>query len=93
MSSGIVDFEITARAKRYGYVIWPKTADDGVREMLGDRPSVIVHFNGEALGEKGIGWKYRRISVGPRHTRGLPDSAARFRLRLDESGALVVAVV
>ena len=88
-----VDIAISDRARKYGYVIWPKKQDDEVRGLLNQQETVNVIFNQTEIGERRVDWKYRRISVGPSHTRPLAESLLTFRLTCPESGRLSVNAV
>ncbi|GEM_PF-1301844 len=90
MSDRPVEFEITSRARQYGYVIWPKRRDPNLRELLGERERIDVVLNGRSLGERRVDWKYRRISVGPTATWGLGEDQNKFLLDLD-AGKLSVS--
>lgn len=81
---------ITSRARRYGYVIWPKSRDAAVHAMLENRDTVCVLFGGRDLGERRVDWKYRRISVGPRATQGIGPEVSVFELSLLGDGSLQV---
>lgn len=86
-----IDLPITDRAREYGYVFWDKKTDQMLRDFLGERDSVSVWFNSTFIGERKIDFKYRRISVGYRFTRGLPLKFTKFVLELDMNGALKVS--
>lgn len=74
---------ISERARKYGYLFWPKAADGDVRALLGEVQTVELSFNGDAIGTRTVDWRHRRISVGPRRTRDLPDAVTNFVLDLD----------
>ena len=88
-----VDIAISDRARKYGYIIWPKKQDDEVRGLLNQQETVNVVFNDAELGERRVDWKYRRISVGPSHTRPLRESPSSFRLTCPSTGQLSITVV
>ncbi len=71
---------ISPRAKKYGYIIWPKALDIQMRALLGDVLTKIVVFDGTELGTKKIDWNRRRISVGPSRTRSLAEGTMDFVL-------------
>ena len=71
---------ISDRARKWGYVIWPKALDDEIHALLGDAATVSVSFEGKNAGSKRVDWHRRRISVGPAQTRGLPASITGFVL-------------
>lgn len=81
---------ISPRARRFGYIIWPKRMQEEVRGVLGDVERVAVVFHGRELGERRIDWKYSRISVGRSNTRDLVPGASSFGLRLVDDGKLLV---
>lgn len=80
MSDRSVEFEITNRARQYGYIIWPKRSDTAIREPLPEQERVEVVLNGRSLGERRVDWRYRRISVGPTATRRLGQQESRFAI-------------
>lgn len=86
----MVRVTISERARRYGYLIWPKTLDDAVGQELGARATVSVVLEGKTLGEKRVDWGNRRISLGPKQTRNLPPTATTFEVSLSRDGMLVV---
>lgn len=69
---------ITNRARKYGYFIWPKSADGDMHSMLKGAQTVELSFNGTSAGVKNVDWKHRRISVGPKLTRNIPETASSF---------------
>lgn len=71
---------ISDRARKYGYLFWPKTADAGMQALLAGAQTVDLSFNDAAAGTKTVDWKHRRISVGPKLTRGIPETAKSFVL-------------
>lgn len=71
---------ISDRARKYGYLFWPKTADADMRALLSGAQTVELSFNGAAAGTKTVDWKHRRISVGPKLTREMPETAKSFVL-------------
>ena len=81
---------LTNRARQYGYLFWPKKADPGIRSLFGDKETIEIVFNGRELGRKRIDWRYRRISVGPRNTRPLPEETTTMTLSVDRTGRLAV---
>lgn len=84
---------ISDRARRFGYIIWPKALDEEVAKTLRDKARIRVVFEGLDVGEKSIDWKHRRISVGPRRTRTLATTASVFQATINADGALDVRVV
>jgi hypothetical protein len=81
---------ISARARKYGYVIWTKKQDDDVRKLLDNREVVTVVFEDADLGKKRVDWRYRRISVGPSQTRQLDPQTLSFELSSPADGRLEV---
>ena len=71
---------ISKRARKYGYIIWPKSKDDEFRSLLSGEETVTIVFGNADLGKKEVDWKYRRISVGPTQTRQLSLEATSFQL-------------
>lgn len=71
---------ISNRARKYGYLFWPKAADDGMRALLSDVQKLELSFNGAEASTKTVDWKRRRISVGTKLTRAMPETASSFVL-------------
>ena len=78
-----MDVPISDRARRWGYLIWPHAMDAEMHTLLGDAASVAVRFGEAELGSKTVDWMRRRISLGPRRTRAIPDPASTFVLEHD----------
>jgi len=76
---------ISPRARKYGYLIWPSSADQEIRGLLGESKTVQVTFRGQEAGMKNVDWKHRRISIGPRLTRELPEEMEVFALEFENS--------
>ena len=74
------EIPISDRARKYGYVIWPKVLDSQVKTFFDGSSKVNVIFEGADLGQKNIDWAHRRISLGYRWTRRLPVSMNYFIL-------------
>lgn len=74
---------ISDRARKYGYFIWPKAADSGMQTLLAGAQTVELSFNGAAAGTKNVDWKHRRISVGPKLTRDMPETASSFVIEFE----------
>ena len=81
---------ISERARKYGYVIWPKKLDRDVRALLGDVDTLAVVMDGRSLGEKRVDWKYRRISVGQSNTRVIAPGRSSFDLTAPNVGTLQI---
>ena len=73
---------ITKSARQFGYVIWPPHLNDQVDALLGGASKVHLHFKGADLGQKNVDWRYRRISIGYRWTRRLPNEVSEYVLTL-----------
>jgi hypothetical protein len=71
---------ITGRSRQYGYIFWFKAIDSKVKGFLGDAVSVGVVFEGADHGVKNVDWKNRRISIGWRWTRQIPQKLNEFEL-------------
>lgn len=85
-----ISIPISERARKYGYVIWPKKLDSQIQELLSGRETVDVVFQNTDVGQRRIGWKYHRISIGPSHTRGLDPKIRNFELTSPRDGRLEV---
>lgn len=87
-----IEIPITQRARQYGYITWPKKRTSELRQLLGEHESVTVDLDGTDLGPKRIDWKYCRISLGPRKTQSLPESATLFVLDVTTVGTLTLEI-
>ena len=85
-----VSVPISERARRYGYVVWPKKLDEDIKRLVAGQETIGVVFNDSDLGKKRIDWKYRRISVGPSRTRSITPTDNTFVLLLLDDGRLEV---
>jgi hypothetical protein len=88
--SPVVEVEITKRARQYGYVFWKHRQDDEIAELLGKREAVDVVFMNAEHGKKNIDWQHRRISIGWRWTRSLPEAKKVFVLKLSKANKLEI---
>jgi hypothetical protein len=86
----MVEVEITKRARQYGYVFWKYRQNDAMSKLLGNRDAVDVVFMNADQGTKNIDWRYRRISIGWRWTRPLPESMKVFVLKMSKSQKLEI---
>ncbi len=82
---------ITKSARQFGYVIWSSMKDADMQALIGNRTAVPVSINGLSIGVKTVDWRYHRISVGYKFTRGLPETAKTFKLTFRD-GVLEVVV-
>lgn len=73
---------ITKSARQFGYVIWPPRLNNQVDAFLGGVSKVHLYFMGADLGQKNVDWRYRRISIGYRWTRRLPNEVSEYVLTL-----------
>lgn len=84
-------FEITKRAREYGYLIWPKEADDTIEKMFPQEvEETEVYLNDRFLGPKRIDRKYRRISLGYKFTRSLPEEHTTFQVSVSRDRKLKI---
>jgi len=81
---------ITERARKYGYIIWPKVMDRDIYGFLGEIEKAEIWFENSLLGEKNIDWKHRRISIGYTRTRTLPANVMNFVLKFDKKRTLKI---
>jgi hypothetical protein len=87
-------FEITNRARTYGYLIWPKELDDVVEKLFPPNAQEIeVFLNQRFLGPKRIDRKYRRISLGYKFTRALPEAQTIFQVSVSKDGKLNIKTI
>jgi hypothetical protein len=89
-NSRVVELEITDRARQYGYVFWKHHQDEAMAGLLGKRSVVDVVFMNAHHGKKNIDWQHRRISLGWRWTRALPESDKVFVLKMSKSNKLEI---
>ena len=73
---------ISKRAKEYGYVIWHRTQDAEVKTLLSDKTSFRVFLQGSDRGQKNVDWNNRRISLGYKWTRQIPDNLENDPLKV-----------
>lgn len=76
---------ITKGARQFGYVIWNKKLNSEMNQIIGDRDSVTVNFNGFNLGSKKVDRKYYRISLGYKLTRALPENHNYYSLKMENN--------
>jgi len=81
---------ILNRSRKFGYIIWKKINDFEVKSHLKDIPEVEVIFEGKNMGKKKVDWKYRRISVGWRTTRPIPNEKTYYNLALSRDRKLSI---
>lgn len=86
----MVEVEITKRSREYGYVYWFKEQDKDMQELLGKKDYVELVFLNAEHGSKRVDWGNRRISIGYRWTRRLPDSKKFFVLKLSQTNRLEI---
>lgn len=88
-----VRIPISERARKYGYIIWPKRLDEALKDLLGeDTESAEVVFDGTILGRKRIDWKHRRISVGPSRTASIDAGVSEYELASSRVGHIDVSL-
>jgi len=86
----MVEIEISDRARKYGYIFWPRKQDKEMSNLLGRRDAVSVVFLNAEHGRKNIDWKHRRISIGYRWTQSLSASKTTFLLELSKANKLEI---
>ena len=86
----MVELEITKRTRNYGYVYWNAYQDEEMSKLFGKRNIIDVVFMGAEHGAKKIDWKYRRISIGVRWIRSLPESKKVFVLEILKANKLEI---
>lgn len=86
-----VEIQITPRARKYGYVIWPSARRDEIQRLIGSAESVAVTLDQQEIGTRRVDWRYNRISLGPTKTKAIPESATQFVLDSDSDGELRIA--
>ena len=86
----MVEVKITERARRFGYVFWTFRQDDEMAKLLGDRNAVDLVFMNASHGHKNVDRRYRRISIGARWTKPLPESKKVFVLKMLKPNTLEI---
>ena len=75
-----INLPLTERARRFGYVFWPKYRESEIRDVIGEGPIISVSAGGGPPRNLTVQWKYARIAVGKSWTNSLPQTADTFRL-------------
>lgn len=88
-----MEIAISERAKKFGYVFWTKRNDLAVEKFLKKVEAVEVWFNDSRLGKKKVDWRHRRISVGYKQTREMPDGAKVFSLKFSNNATLKIETI
>ena len=78
----MITFPISKSARQFGYIIWPPSFNKDFEKELKNAEKVTIVFNGLNIGEKRIDWKYRRISIGYKFTRALPEQVKNFEIEI-----------
>lgn len=86
----MITITITKSAKYFGYIIWSKQQNSQIVKLLNGVKKIRLFFNNIDLGEKNVDWKYHRISIGYRLTRGIPENTENYILTLKENNILKV---
>lgn len=81
---------ITPRSKQYGFIFWSKASEEEVTKFFKNAEKVDVWFQNSYLGTKRIDWKYRRISLGWKRTRALPNEVKYFRITYKKDKSIQV---
>ena len=81
---------ITKRAREYGYVIWKKSDEPQMRQLLGKREEIAIILFGGKHGTKRVDWGRSRISIGYRWTRLIEATQVDFVLQMNRSGELEI---
>ncbi len=81
---------LTDRARKYGYITWPKARAAELRGLLGDGDNLtlVLPTGREKRGK--VDWKHNRLSVGPSSTRSLPPNIQSIRLVLSAPGKIEI---
>ena len=87
-----VEIPITQRARQYGYVFWTRQLDEQMQELLGNTDVAEVALDGKLIGKRRVDWKYRRISVGPTHTKSLHPTLNSFRLAFEGNRLDIICI-
>lgn len=70
--------------------MWYKREDPLIRELIGDQAEVSLYFNGSFMGSKKIDWKNRRISIGYKWTRMIPDDHLNYVVSVEGNNKMHV---
>jgi hypothetical protein len=76
--------------RKYGYLHWNKKQDSEARLLLSGRSEIAVVLGGLFVGEKGVDYEHRRISIGPAKARSIPLNAKVLHLIVDKDERLQV---
>lgn len=82
---------LTERARKFGYVIWPKSREAEVRAVVGTGPVLRVAVGSDAPRNLTVQWKYARIAVGTKWTHTLPATATTVKITSKEGVIHVTA--
>lgn len=81
---------LSERLRKWGYIFWNKESDDLMKKFLNDARVVDVVLENAQLGEKNVNWQKRRISVGRKQAKRIPETATSLRLSLSNDGKLKI---
>jgi len=82
--------EFTKRSREYGYFIWPRRQDKEFESVFGNLTEIDFYLGDWFLGKKRIDRKYRRISLGYKYTKALPESAKVLIAARKDSGSVII---
>ncbi len=72
---------LTENGRKYGYIMWKKKHDLGIKEIFGKNKYVDLSIGGILQKRKMIDWSRRRIGITYTITRGLKNSISQIQIR------------
>lgn len=82
--------EFTKRSREYGYFIWPRRRDKEFESVFGNLTEADFYLGDWFLGKKRIDRKYRRISLGYKYTKALPESTKVLIAARKDLGSVII---
>ena len=68
-------------ARKYGYITWRKRQDNEIKDFLGKKKFINLHYDNDVLNNKNIDWNRRRIPITYTVTRSVPQSAKMIKIQ------------
>jgi len=72
---------LTEIGRKYGYIMWKKKHDLGIKEIFGNNKYVDLSIGEILQKQKRIDWDHRRIGITYTLTRGLRNSVSKIQIR------------
>jgi hypothetical protein len=86
-----LEFPITKSGLRYGYIFWHSSQDVEAKQFFGARTTVEMWMGGSYLGQRSIDWKSRRIFVGRKSLKEIPEYCSIFHLQMGRDSVVYVS--